>query len=208
MKNIFLPALFLSVSILTFFSCGNEEIDQSTAQSDFYQNLEGQAYIDYYDTPDVFFNFAKVDEETQMIKGWIIPTDGKVYTYEIPVEEFSVTEPILKRIRVERLTDIAVESDRTIDLTEVVDYYKKTRIAADGDFELGHGEPTAATSYYFIAYDLQLGNGACLNCPVSQVSRDEVAQLVLKADGTLDGALDSSTADKIIEWMTGIDESL
>lgn len=206
-RHILLLLTICTVAI--FSSCSKDnEPDRSTEQSDFYQNLRGQDYIDYYNTPNVFFNHAKVNESDQTVNGWFVDVEGKLYTYETTLEKFPVIEPIIKINRISKLQDIGQLTDQTIDLNELVDYYKKTRNAANGDFDLGHGDAGAPVSYYFNAYDLQLGNGACLNCPVSQVSRDENAQLVLKAEGTLNGAIDFPDAREIVEWMKTIDERL
>jgi len=199
----------LIFTLALFSSCSQDnEPDRSTEQSDFYENLKGQDYLDYYSTPNVFFNLAKVNEADQTVNGWFIDVEGKLYTYETTVEKFAVIDPIIKINSISKLQDLGVFSSKTIDLEELVEYYKKTRNAANGDFDLGHGDAGANTSYYFNAYDLKLGNGACLNCPVSQVSRDENAQLVLKAEGTLNGNIDFKDAREIVAWMTEIDESL
>ena len=62
-----LAVLFLSIFVLSLTSsCNREnEPDRSTEQSDFYENLQGQEYLDYYTTPNVFFNMAQVNESTK-----------------------------------------------------------------------------------------------------------------------------------------------
>lgn len=211
MKKVYLSTLILSLYVLTIFSCSksNEEIDQSASQSDFYESLQGQDYLDYYSTPSIFFNVARVDEEAQTVSGWFVVREGAIYKYETTVEKYSAIDPVIMISRLERLKDIGQATNRSIDLVELVKYYKKTRNAADGDFKFEDTETTPSTSIFFNAYDLQLGNGNCLYCPVSQVSRDENAQLVLKTIGrTVTGAINVPTAREIVQWMNEIDESL
>ena len=204
MKNFLLSIFTLSLIIIS--SCAKD--DATNTEPIDYANLTGEQYLSLYTTPDIFFHYARFNENDESVTGWFVDNEGQVYTYDVETEVFDTDGPIIKKSRLSALIEKANLTDRQIDLDDLVEYYKKTRAAASGDFDLGHYDVTATSTTFINAYDLQMGSGDCYNCPTTQVSADENAQIVLKASGRTNGEIDHPAADEIRAWLNDLDEDM
>lgn len=201
MKKLLLPFF----ALLLFAACNKQEAPEP--QGIDYNNLEGQDYIDNYTTPDIFFSTATKNLESGAISGWYLDIEGKIFTFDYEDSRFPVDGEFFGKNRFRYLTESAVFSGKAIDLVEVVDYYKQTRIAAQGTYETSENDLQNQTIKYYNAYDLLMTIG-CETCPVSAVSEDDIRQVNLKMEGGQNGLIDNSVAKSITNWMDTISEQL
>ena len=193
MKYITLQFTLL-LGILVLLSCQKDK-DPFIYENP-YKNLTAEEYLSTYTTPEVMFQYAEVDLTTNEISGILINNNGKVLSYksEKPLNDLRSIEIRISTIL--RTLSISNETGESVDISQLVDNYKKTRKVDVNNLSARSKASNIVT--YFIAYDLTYDFEGNETCSAMGVSRDKYVQKLLQSNDVINNTLQ---AKQIVDWM-------
>ena len=171
--------------------------------------LVGQAYIDAYATPDVVFNYVRINETAQTATGWLVTRDAKVYTYNTPSFEVLKKNSIASISQLATIKDAGILNNKSIDLEDMVEQFKRTKQAAATNYIQSNTDANATETVYWVGYDAYVEGCEAGTCPPnSQPSESQVHLILLKSTGAFTGENTSNSAQQVITWMEELNGDL
>jgi len=203
MKNLHIACF--AFCLFGLFACSkNDHQTFPTPQTD------NSQYLQQFQTPDVLFAFLEVAQDDQTTTGWLLDNNGLIA--RIPATQLSL-DPLsgeISKAQIKTLRELAQPSGKTIPLDELGEYYHKTADLFNRPFIAENPDAQAATTAYFLAFDLyfeatECGSGPHAGAPPSEL---QYTQILLKAEGARNGQIQSEAAREILTWLRQIGAGL
>lgn len=203
MKNSYLSTIILAVTIILFTSCEQKQISTYVPQV-----LTGEEYLDNYLTPTVLYSFLQMDEETKAVTGWLINNEGRIFDINLDKNPIELFESEISAIDMGSFLGNGVNTGATVDLDELVSYYKKTRDLNYAEFSFDTEASNLNSTTYILAYDLSYEDQECDSCYSQGSSMTEFRQYLLKAEGAVNGQIPGNLTREIATWLKDLNSGL
>lgn len=206
MKSLRLP-IFLAVFALISFSC-QQGVDVAPVQENRLSELEmAENYLSDEDMPPVLFQYARVDEETKRLDGFLIDRAGVVRTYhfdEAPFEYLQYRTLHLNQSVVRRLLNASTETRIRVDLVDLARRVRIVHHRVGYEVDESRTNSSSRETLSFMAYSRAAstsGNG-CGGGVNTQNETGVVLQMPLLVEGKKNLVNTSEDVREMVTWLT------
>lgn len=203
MKKAFLPTLFLALILTFIFSCEKKQITSYVPEV-----LTGEEYLQSYFTPNILFMHVQVNEANQNADGWFVDNVGLIHKFNSIRLPFDISDNEIMKGEINMLYGASSSNGEKVNLDALVENYKTMRSLNANSFKISGNDESAPASVYIFGYDLSVDDQACIDCPGSPFSGDFFSQILLKSEGTVQGAIDNRNAQSVVEWLNELNSGL
>jgi hypothetical protein len=203
MKKTLLPLATILFFALLFCSCEKKQIQAYVPEVQ-----SGSQLLNNNTLPDVLFSLLEINESTGGTSGWLVNKQGEVFSINStgnPID-FELSE--IHKSKMNFFLSNSTKTNTRLDIETLASYFTKTRALVGRDMNVVSEDVEAQKSTYFIGFDLYLDDQACENCPGTAVSPNEFSQVLLKAEGVINGQIEHNFTRDIVTWMREVNSGL
>ena len=211
MEKINYTVLLSAFLVLIFASSCEQKITEPTFT---YEVMEyhGKDYLDHYTTPDILFHYAYVDTKNDEYIGWLVDNLGNLKTYNFDKRLIDYLDPQVSAAELGNLAQKATHTGKVVDLDELVENYKRIRLAVESELEAQPVDPNVTGNTYVYGYDLVVegrSNATANSCGVgaSAVSSGDFEQVLLMSKGQFPSVNTNYWTETILEWLEDVANS-
>lgn len=189
---------------LGLFSCEIQELNTNLGS-------EGASYLESHFTPPIMFHYSHIDDAAGIYSGWFIDNRGNVRSYISDSQVLVKRGQEISKESMESLTQLSKPLPIQIDLSELVEAYKKNIKAAEGELRQIAENSNSNLQVSFYAYAISYSNtqtSDASDCPVGRSSSSQFRQVLLSAEGKTSILNESTQAKSLMRWLKRIHESV
>lgn len=203
------PRLFVLLAVIGMmsFSC-QQRTDVAPVQQNRLTELElAEHYLADEDKPPVLFQYARYNEDTRKLDGFLIDRAGVVRTFqfeEAPFEYLQFRPLHLNRGIVDRLLEASTETRLRVDLIDLARRVRAVHRRVGQNTEARRDNPTSRETLAFYAY-VEAGSTSGTGCGGGVNTQNEtrvVLQMPLLVEGKKNLINTSDYVREMVTWLT------
>lgn len=172
------------------------------------ENLNTENFSSKIDQPYVF-QFANLDENQQWKSGWLIDSDGKIFSYDLTNHPtIQPTSTIFEETQLEIMMDVCSNIIGQVDMEELVSNFKKMCTIQDNFDTIIEASGTSGLTFYGIYsndYNQRLFD---FDCEEDDDNHVEPLFKYLPLEIESHDGYDSTLAKEVLNWLESINKNL
>lgn len=192
-----LYSLVFLLTLLLLSSCGVETLAEYEPLI-----LEGQAYLENYETPPFLYQYEEKNEVTGQNRGWIIDNQGNLRKYEnVHIRMYDTNNAASMRTFVERTAIV-----RQVDVNQLVNLYKKNlTISRSKSSMVAMDEKSQRTHTYF-GYTLSYPDDNGNNCSARRQPGFYV-RIIFESEGQVLVRNSNLAAKMVLDYLKDVEKT-